>query len=122
MRRAGVIKSAARTSRTVQRPEKWITSVTGRAPSCSKAIRPASHSAGATASAKAAIFSGDQRPDFSRSSGMLIYDPLIFAQAKIGHNLRFTDPLDPDRARLYFPPHDWNGSGEQCASFLALLS
>jgi hypothetical protein len=30
------------------------------------------------ASAKAAIFSGDQRPDFSRSSGMSFFRPLNF--------------------------------------------
>src|SRR5262249_41629019 len=47
-----------------------MASVTGRGPRSLSQTRPASHRAGATAPAKAMIFSGLQAPDLSRRNSM----------------------------------------------------
>src|SRR2546425_81018 len=70
-RRAGLTASEMRMKRTVQSPVQWMSSVIGRAPRSASMMRHTSHSAGATAPAKAAIFSGDQQPDFSQRKGMV---------------------------------------------------
>src|SRR3954447_26367867 len=75
-RRAGVTASENTTNSMVQYPAAWMASFTGRAGLCSPFhARQANHSAGTQPPTKAMIFSGDQRPDFSRRNGIRFPQP-----------------------------------------------
>jgi hypothetical protein len=56
-----------------------VASANGRAPRLPVAVSHSSQSAGASTMAKAAIFSGDHWPDFSRRKGMTILGSPVYA-------------------------------------------